>query len=163
MKGYPQYLWFVVLALLLVCTGCSNEGETEDDNNQHVKVEGFYVKGLENVNACVEFDVEVDAAGTYTLHVMGYNYSKGTATCSLYVNGQKQSQLGFQEQSNWSEKVVQVSLAAGINQIAFQRDAGDNGQFSATNEMVPPSFVNLTALLIMLSNTSLILSSSAIT
>ena len=41
MKGYPQYLWFVVLALLLVCTGCSNEGETEDDNNQHVKVEGF--------------------------------------------------------------------------------------------------------------------------
>ena len=58
-----------------------------------------------------------------------YNYSKGTATCSLYVNGQKQSQLGFQEQSNWSEKVVQVSLAAGINQIAFQRDAGDNGQF----------------------------------
>ena len=28
MKGYPQYLWFVVLALLLVCTGCSNEGET---------------------------------------------------------------------------------------------------------------------------------------
>ena len=50
MKGYPQYLWFVVLALLLVCTGCSNEGETEDDNNQHVKVEGFYVKGLENVN-----------------------------------------------------------------------------------------------------------------
>ena len=59
MKGYPQYLWFVVLALLLVCTGCSNEGETEDDNNQHVKVEGFYVKGLENVNACVEFDVEV--------------------------------------------------------------------------------------------------------
>ena len=83
MKGYPQYLWFVVLALLLVCTGCSNEGETEDDNNQHVKVEGFYVKGLENVNACVEFDVEVDAAGTYTLHVMGYNYSKGTATCSL--------------------------------------------------------------------------------
>lgn len=98
MKGYPQYLWFVVLALLLVCTGCSNEGETEDDNNQHVKVEGFYVKGLENVNACVEFDVEVDAAGTYTLHVMGYNYSKGTATCSLYVNGQKQSQLGFQEQ-----------------------------------------------------------------
>ena len=34
---------------------------------------------------------------------------------------------------------------------------------SATNEMVPPSFVNLTALLIMLSNTSLILSSSAIT
>ena len=53
MKGYPQYLWFVVLALLLVCTGCSNEGETEDDNNQHVKVEGFYVKGLENVNACV--------------------------------------------------------------------------------------------------------------
>ena len=129
MKGYPQYLWFVVLALLLVCTGCSNEGETEDDNNQHVKVEGFYVKGLENVNARVEFDVEVDAAGIYTLHVLGYNYSKGTATCSLYVNGQKQSQLGFQEQSNWSEKVVQVSLAAGINQIAFQRDAGDNGQF----------------------------------
>ena len=79
MKRYPQYLWFVVLALLLVCTGCSNEGETEDDNNQNVKVEG--------------------------------------------------SQLGFQEQSNWSEKMVQVSLAAGINQIAFQRDAGDNGQF----------------------------------
>ena len=47
MKRYPQYLWFVVLALLLVCTGCSNEGETEDDNNQNVKVEGFYVKGLE--------------------------------------------------------------------------------------------------------------------
>ena len=47
MKGYPQYLWFVVLALLLVCTGCSNEGETEDDNNQHVKVEGFLCqKGL---------------------------------------------------------------------------------------------------------------------
>lgn len=95
MKGYPQYLWFVVLALLLVCTGCSNEGETEDDNNQHVKVEGFYVKGLENVNACVEFDVEVDAAGTYTLHVMGYNYSKGTATCSLYVNGQNNRNLDF--------------------------------------------------------------------
>ena len=69
-----------------------------------LKSKAFYVKGLENVNACVEFDVEVDAAGTYTLHVMGYNYSKGTATCSLYVNGQKQSQLGFQEQSNWSEK-----------------------------------------------------------
>ena len=33
MKGYPQYLWFVVLALLLVCTGCSNEGETEDDGS----------------------------------------------------------------------------------------------------------------------------------
>lgn len=129
MKRYPQYLWFVVLALLLICTGCSKEGETEDGNNQPVKAEGFYVKGLENINARVEFDVKVDAAGTYTLHVMAFNYSKGTATGSLYVNGQRQSQLGFQEQSNWSEEVVQVSLAAGINQIAFQRDASDNGQF----------------------------------
>lgn len=129
MKRHPQYLWFVVLALLLVCTGCSKEGETEDGNNQPVKAEGFYVKGLENINARVEFDVEVDGAGTYTLHVMAFNYSKGTATGSLYVNGQRQSQLGFQEQSNWSEEVVQVSLAAGINQIAFQRDASDNGQF----------------------------------
>ena len=47
MKGYPQYLWFVVLALLLVCTGCSNEGETEDDNNQNVKSRRLFMsKGL---------------------------------------------------------------------------------------------------------------------
>lgn len=129
MKRYPQYLWLVVLALLLACTGCTNEDETEDGNNQKATVEGFYVKGLENINARVEFDIEVDAAGTYTLHIMAFNYSQGTATCSLYVNGRKQSQLGFQEQFNWSEKVIDIPMVAGVNQIAFQRDANDNGQF----------------------------------
>ena len=104
MKGYPQYLWFVVLALLLVCTGCSNEGETEDDNNQHVKVEGFYVKGLENVNACVEFDVEVDAAGTYTLHVMATTIPKGQLRVAYMSTVKNNRNLDFRNNPTGAKK-----------------------------------------------------------
>lgn len=116
------------MMILLLGMGCSSEKETEE-NEPEEKAQGFYVKGFENINACVEFSVEVEASTTYTLHIMAFNYSKGTATCSLYINGQKELRLEFNEQSKWREKVVEVRLAAGVNKITFQRDSGDNGQF----------------------------------
>ena len=116
------------MAVLLLCMGCSNDKEI-DDNEPDNKVEGFYVKGFENINASVSFSVEVNVAATYTLRIMAYNYSKGSGTCSLYINGQRQSQIEFREQSKWSEKVTQVSLTAGVNEITLRRDSGDNGQF----------------------------------
>ena len=52
MKGYPQYLWFVVLALLLVCTGCSNEVRQKTITTSMLKSKAFMSKGLKRKCMC---------------------------------------------------------------------------------------------------------------
>lgn len=59
-----------------------------------LKSKAFGVKGLENVNARVEFDVEADAAGTY-IACHGLQLFQRDSYVKPYMSTVKITQLGF--------------------------------------------------------------------
>ncbi|WP_336924008.1 CBM35 domain-containing protein [Aquipuribacter sp. SD81] len=92
-----------------------------------------YVQGIENVGAGVTFDVEVDADGTYPLH-LGYangpNPFDGDKTMSLFVNGQEQDELVLPrlgDWKTWGTVVRSVDLQQGANTVTVRYDDGDDG------------------------------------
>ncbi|MFC3687913.1 CBM35 domain-containing protein [Aquipuribacter hungaricus] len=92
-----------------------------------------YVQGIEQVGAGVTFEVDVDADGSYPLH-LGYangpNPFDGDKTLSLYVNGQEQDDLVLPRLGTWKAwgtVVRSVDLQEGANSITVRFDDGDDG------------------------------------
>lgn len=81
-------------------------------------------------NATLQFNVNVAAAGNYTLSLRYANGSTVTQTLSLYVNGTKLGQTSLAATTNWDTWAVKsetAALNAGSNTIAYKYDSTDTG------------------------------------
>jgi hypothetical protein len=85
-------------------------------------VDGYYGSD----DASTEFEVQVDASGTY---IMELYYAAGHDDCSnldLYINGNKRADLllpSSGEWSLWSSIQMEVALTAGINTVELRSDS----------------------------------------
>lgn len=117
---------------LLIFTGCKEDyGDivipTKPADEQQ---SGFgYIGGFESEGAKAAFYIEAPGAGNYKLDLRGTNTSPKEGTGSLYINGNKKSQIKFKEEKKWNIETIEVTLLAGENIISIQRDAGDTGLF----------------------------------
>ncbi|ACT02574.1 discoidin domain-containing protein [Paenibacillus sp. JDR-2] len=81
-------------------------------------------------NASAIFNVNVAAAGSYTVTLKYANGSTAAQTLSLYTNGTKSLQTSLQATANWdtwSTKADTVTLNAGNNTIMYRYDTTDTG------------------------------------
>ncbi|WP_336772741.1 galactose-binding domain-containing protein [Paenibacillus sp. MMO-58] len=81
-------------------------------------------------NASATFNVNVAAAGSYTVTLKYANGSTAAQTLSLYANGTKAMQASLPATANWdtwSTKADTVTLNAGSNTIMYKYDTTDTG------------------------------------
>jgi hypothetical protein len=89
-----------------------------------------HVRGVTETGKFVQFDVNVPTTGVYLLDLRYAAGRSDTRTMSLYVNGQRATQVGFAPTNGWSDWQTQttaVELTAGPNTVTYRVDAGDNG------------------------------------
>lgn len=93
-----------------------------------------YVSGFGTIGSKVLFAVQPQKSGSYKLEIRYVTTANQTATASLYINGKiVGDQLRFpktSDQNDWQTIERQITLNQGVNYIAIQYDAGDNGQFN---------------------------------
>jgi hypothetical protein len=103
------------------------ENATRNDTSvvAHVQASnGSKVGNINNAGSYVEFQVNVPAAGTYTMNVRYDNGFGSTATHNVSVNGGAASSINYPatvdwSRYNWAQK--SVSLNAGNNTIRFAK------------------------------------------
>lgn len=90
-------------------------------------VEGYWTQG-----ASTRFNVSVASAGWYDLSLR-YGNGFADSNISIYVNGTRTLQSVLPTTGNWdtwANKAETFYLNAGINQVAYQYDAGDEGDIN---------------------------------
>lgn len=91
-----------------------------------------FAGGFSSTGAALTFTVKRDTAGIYTGKIRYANGQAAAKTLSLYVNGEKVSQLSFPVVSpanwaQWGEISFDLPLSAGKNTVTLVRDAQDSG------------------------------------
>lgn len=92
-----------------------------------------FVDSIREVGANVTFDVTVDDAGSYPLHLRyanGPNPFEGTKSMSLYVNGEEVGPWELPSTGTWQEWDVatrDLDLEAGHNSVMLRYDEEDDG------------------------------------
>ncbi|MEP0174872.1 MAG: CBM35 domain-containing protein [Paraglaciecola sp.] len=109
-------------------------GERITISSEHDGFNGTgYIGDIITLGDMVEFTVEVEDAGQYTLdmrYAMGTYGPEGDRSMSVYVNGVDVVQSFFAttvEWNSWSNQTELISLQAGTNTITYQLDADDTG------------------------------------
>lgn len=97
-------------------------------NTNHAGYTGSgFVDNFASQGDAVEFDVYVDAAGTYDVDFR-YSGAGGNATRNIYVNGVYDQWITLSQTANWdtwADATATVTLAAGHNTIKLQYDAAN--------------------------------------
>jgi hypothetical protein len=95
-----------------------------------------FVAGFESTGASTELNVTADHTGQTSLtlryaNAIGSDGQSTTRTLGLWVNGSRFGQVSLPPTGSWdtwASRTETVSLRAGANTIAYQRDAGDSGK-----------------------------------
>lgn len=102
-----------------------------------------YVTKFDTIGAKVFFAVSVPAKGDYRLNARYANSIGKAGTASVYINDARlDGQLSMPPLSGrdtWGIADKTVTLNAGVNYLAIQYDAGDNGLFDLDYIQIEPS------------------------
>ncbi len=94
-----------------------------------------FVRGFQKTGSAIAFKVDASESGQYQI-TLRYSSTlrpgeqNTPRSLSLYVNGNKTGQTSLPNLANWNMwdfKTETVTLTAGENSVAFQKDSGDNG------------------------------------
>lgn len=91
-----------------------------------------FAGGFSATGTSLSFTVKRDTAGIYTGKIRYANGQAAGKTLSLYVNGEKVSQLSFPvvasaDWDKWGEISFDLPLSSGKNTVTLVRDAQDSG------------------------------------
>ncbi|HVK23957.1 MAG TPA: family 16 glycoside hydrolase [Actinokineospora sp.] len=115
-------------------------------NADHLNYSGSaFVDGYGTQGASTAFQVTAAAAGSHNVGIRysnGGNPTVGAKYLTVYVNGTKAKRTRLAQTANWDTWAIQVealTLAAGVNTIAYKYDAGDTGNVNLDNLTVTPT------------------------
>lgn len=109
-----------------------SNGAGINSNHSGYSGDGF-VDGYQNSGATTTFNVNVSAAGSYSLDLRYANAMGAGKTVSIYINGVKLKSAAFPNLPNWdtwSNVVETITLNSGNNTITYKYDAGDTGNIN---------------------------------
>jgi len=87
-----------------------------------------HLTGFTATGARVVFTASLSAAGTRTTTLRYSNTTGSTRTLSFYANGVRAGQVSLPSGTGWQAASAGLVLRAGLNTIAYQRDAADSGE-----------------------------------
>ncbi|WP_158089013.1 carbohydrate-binding protein, partial [Anaeromassilibacillus sp. Marseille-P3371] len=125
------------------------EGEVKPDNEWKGYTGSGFAKGFKKEGDAVQFEVNVENAGTYDLVLRVNNgkkndpaYDSAPRTGGLYIQDQKAADLSFEitdvwgnvvdgvKQGVWVDYTYRVQLAAGINTIKIRAEGNNPGNYN---------------------------------